>query len=105
MQALQGEPDVITTLRSLKSKTVVFTGPLLIRREDAAILVFQAGGKVGRKVSVGTDVLVIGGRGHYDGGGHKGLKLKTALQINKTRPKKIALIGEADFRRLVRKAS
>jgi serine/threonine protein kinase len=103
MQALRGEQETVSTLRSLKSKTVVFTGPISIKREDATLLVFQAGGNVANKVSRHTDVLVIGGRGNYRGGGIKGIKIKTALRINKKKPEKITLISEPIFMRLVRR--
>jgi eukaryotic-like serine/threonine-protein kinase len=102
IEALYGGSDTNTNVRSLKAKTVVFTGPLSIRRDDAAILVFQAGGKVGRKVTTRTDVLVVGGRGDYRGGTNKGVKLRTAIKINKKYLNKVALIGESDFRRLTR---
>jgi serine/threonine protein kinase len=102
IEALQGGPGPTVNLRSLKGKTVVFTGPLSIRREDAAILVFQAGGKVGKEVKTSTDVLVVGGRGNYRGGGNKGVKLRMAININKRYSHKISLIGEPDFRRLAR---
>ena len=102
-EAMTGEPSTTTSLRTLKGKTVVFTGPLSTKREDAVILVLQAGGKVGRNVNMATDVLVVGGRGSYRGGGHKGVKLRTAIKINREYLNNIALIGESDFRRLARK--
>jgi serine/threonine protein kinase len=39
MQALRGEQETIHKVSSLKSKTVVFTGPLSIKRDDATLLV------------------------------------------------------------------
>jgi hypothetical protein len=47
-------------------------------------------------------VLVVGGRGDYRGGTNKGVKLRTAIKINKKYLNKVALIGESDFRRLTR---
>jgi serine/threonine protein kinase len=103
MQALKGEQEAVNRIKSLKSKIVVFTGPLSIKRDDAMLLVFQAGGIVASKVNGQTDVLVVGGRGDYHGGGNKGVKIRRALRINKRHPNKIALIGEPNFMRLVRK--
>src|SRR5262249_30663772 len=54
VEALQGEPERTSNLRTLRDKTVVFTGPLSITRGDAALLVFQAGGKVSRKITSTT---------------------------------------------------
>jgi serine/threonine protein kinase len=103
MQALKGEQEAFSKIKSLKSKTVVFTGPLSIKRNDAILLVLQAGGMVASKVNGQTNVLVVGGRGDYHGGGNKGVKIRAALRINKKAPNKITLIGEPGFMRLVRK--
>jgi BRCT domain type II-containing protein len=103
LQALRGEQEPSNRIKSLKSKTVVFTGPLSIKRDDAALLVLQAGGMVARKVNGQTNVLVVGGRGDYQGGGNKGEKIRDAFRINKKTPNKIILIGEPNFMRLVRK--
>ncbi len=102
MEAMNAEIQTVSKVRSFRNKTVVFTGPLTTRREDAKILVLQAGGRVDNEVNNRTDILVIGGKGNYRGGGNKGVKLRTALKINRKRPNTIALIGEPDFRRLVR---
>jgi BRCT domain type II-containing protein len=103
IQALESEPGTISKLRSLKGKTVVFTGPLSIKREEAAILVFQAGGRVSNEVNARSNVLVVGGRSkNYRGGGNKGKKLNMALKVNRQHPERITILGEPDFRRLVR---
>jgi len=102
MQALEGEPDPEPVkIRSLKGKTVVFTGPLSIRRFDAEVLVCQAGGAVAGSMTKDVDVVVQGGRSPNYKDGHKGTKLKKAEQLRK-KGQKIAILSEAQFRRLVR---
>ncbi|MGE0707364.1 MAG: protein kinase [Planctomycetota bacterium] len=102
-QALLGAPDPKPVrIRSLRGKTVVFTGPLSIRRFDAEAMVRQVGGKVGRSVSRDTDVLVQGGRSAHERG-HKGTKLLKAERLAR-KGIKIAILTEAQFRRLIRSA-
>ncbi|MCA9664726.1 MAG: protein kinase [Myxococcales bacterium] len=88
-------------LRSLVDKTVVFTGPLNIKRFDAEVLVLQSGGKVAKEVNKDVDVVVQGGRSPHYKGGHKGRKLLAAEKLAK-KGQKITFIGEAEFRRLTR---
>ena len=100
-QALQGDEPAPSRLKNLSGKTVVFTGPLGLNRVDAQALVLQAGGQVAKSVTKQTDVLVQGGRSPNYKGGHKGAKLSAAQQLIK-QGRKVHVIGEAEFRRLVR---
>jgi eukaryotic-like serine/threonine-protein kinase len=104
LQAFKKTADVpLDHVRSLKNKCVVFTGPLTITRLDATVLVLQSGGRVSREVTSSTDVVVVGARGRYRGGGHKGIKLRGVERLNKNGGK-IHIIGEAEFRSLTRHA-
>lgn len=104
LQALKGQEVHTGGVRSLRGKTVVFTGPLTIKRLDAEIMVLQAGGTVARQISKRTDVVVQGGRSPHYNKGYKGQKLKELERLNKNGAN-IRLIGEAEFRRLVRRTS
>jgi len=104
LRALQGDGDSETpTLDNLAGKTVVFTGPLSIRRFDAEVLVRQAGGQIASHVTSRVNVLVQGGRSpRYSKGhkGHKGDKLCAAQKlIRQGHP--ISLISENEFFNLV----
>src|SRR5262249_15260778 len=101
LRALQGDDDhVQSPLESLAGKTVVFTGPLSIRRFDAAIMVRQAGGSVTDQVSSRVDVVVQGGRSPLYRNGHKGDKLCEAEKlIRQGHP--ICIINEKAFKELV----
>lgn len=102
LQALDGdEPPAESPLKSLKDKTVVFTGPLSITRFDAEVLVLQAGGRVAREVNKHVDVVVQGGRSPHYKGGHKGRKLAAAERLIRS-GHRLHIIGEAEFRRLAR---
>lgn len=88
-------------VRTLRNKTVAFTGPLRITRADAETLVLQAGGRVAGRVTKTLDVLVVGGRSPLYKKGHKGTKLAEADRLNDTGAD-IRKIGEGDFMRLVK---
>jgi BRCT domain type II-containing protein len=89
-----------TRIQSLEGKIVVFTGRLWTRREDAIRLVLRCGGRVGREVSSKTDVVVRGAISPIYVAGDKGLKLIEAEALRE-RGRKITLIDERQFRRLV----
>lgn len=86
---------------SLNRKCVVFTGGLTIRREDAALLVLQSGGRVHTAVGGGTNVIVVGSKSPHYNWDFKGRKLKEA-QRRIAAGQKIRIIGESEFLRLVR---
>jgi serine/threonine protein kinase len=103
LEALEGkEGDAKPPLRSVKGKKVVFTGRLSIKRFDAEVLALQAGGTVRRKMSPTVNILVQGGRSRLYKKGHKGRKLLEAERLIK-KGRKIYIIGEREFRQLVRK--
>lgn len=107
LQALVGDKvsgDERQPLKSLVGKTVVFTGPLSLKRFDAEVLVLQAGGKVAKDVTKAVDVVVQGGRSPNYKSGHKGRKLLAAQRLAK-KGQRITFIGEAEFRRLTRTES
>lgn len=98
LQALEGEDaSVEPHLRSLAGKKVAFTGPLSIGRFDAEVLVFAAGGEVVPRITRSVDVVVQGGRSAR----HTGSKLAHAKRLIK-QGYGLTIIGEAEFRRLVR---
>ena len=101
LRELQGDGDYETpTLDDLEGKTVVFTGPLSIRRFDAEVLVRQVGGQVASHVTNQVDVLVQGGRSPRYSKGHKGDKLCAVEKlIRQGHP--ISLISENEFFNLV----
>jgi serine/threonine protein kinase len=97
LRALQGDQDTGGPhLDTLIGKTVVFTGPLGLKRFDAAILVRQAGGSVADDVTERVDVLVQGGRSPHYSYGHKGEKLcKAEKLIRQGHP--ISILSETEF--------
>jgi serine/threonine protein kinase len=102
LQALNGEEaPQQTVLDSLDGKKIVFTGPLTMSRYDAKLLVLQVGGEVVTNVTKDVDVVVQGGRSQNYKSGHKGEKLQKAQDLLK-KGANISIIGEAEFRRLVR---
>lgn len=103
LQDVEGKAeDKRPALRSIKGKKVVFTGRLSIKRFDAKVLVLQAGGTVRKEVTPTVNVIVQGGRSPLYKKGHKGRKLLDAQKLIK-QGRKIYIIGEPKFRRLVRK--
>lgn len=102
LQAIEGNPLTSTAkVRSLKGKTVVFTGVLSMKRFDAELLALQAGATVGKDVTRSTDVLVQGGRSPRYKKGHKGTKLQQAQALI-SKGQTLQIIGEAEFRALTR---
>lgn len=103
LQALEGRAEIAeSSLESLEGKTVVFSGHLSIKQFDARIMVLQAGGSTASSVSSKVDVVVQGGRGTYRNG-RKGLKLRQAQKLIE-QGAQIHIIGEKEFRRLLRPA-
>jgi serine/threonine-protein kinase len=94
------KPTRKSRLRNLEGKTVVFTGRLWMRRADAARLVERLGGTVSKDVTSLTDVIVQGAIAPSYIADTKGVKLIKAEALRK-RGKRIAIIDEAQFRRLV----
>jgi serine/threonine protein kinase len=101
LRALRGDHDSAgPCVDSLVGKTVVFTGPLSLRRFDAEVLVRQAGGSVADDVSERVDVLVQGRRSPLYRSGHKGDKLCRAEKlIHQGHP--ISILNEREFLKLV----
>jgi serine/threonine protein kinase len=101
LRALQGDRDAAGPgVASLVGKTVVFTGPLRLKRFDAAVLVRQAGGLVSDEVNERVDVLVQGGRSPHYSNGHKGKKLcKAEALIRQGHP--VSILSETEFLRLL----
>lgn len=101
MRAMKGDGDYETsTLESLLGKTVVFTGPLSIRRFDAEVLVRQAGGAVANHVTTKVDVLVQGRRSSLYSNRHKGDKLCAAERLIR-HGHSLSIISENEFLQLV----
>ena len=84
-----------------RKKNVVFTGRLWTRRADAVDLVRHAGARVSKSVSRQTDVLVCGEPSPSYVANSKGMKRIEAETLNQ-QGANIAIINEAQFRRLVR---
>ena len=102
LEAIEGKVQPRSKIRSLKGKTVAFTGPLSLRRFDAQVLVIQAGGHVVNAVTTEVDIIVQGARSPHYKNAHKGTKLKEAERLMK-KGHKLEIIGEAEFRRLARR--
>jgi serine/threonine protein kinase len=101
LRALQGhdhpEPQ---PLESLEGKTVVFTGPLSIRRFDAAVLVRQAGASISENVTPRVNVIIQGRHSHDYVMRHKGAKLLAAERLIR-QGVPISIISEPEFLKLV----
>lgn len=101
LRALKGDHDSAgSCVDSLVGKTVVFTGPLPLRRFDAEVLVRQAGGSVADDVTERVDVLVQGGRSPHYSNGHKGEKLCKAEKLIR-QGHLISILNEREFLALV----
>ena len=101
LEALEGgEPVGPDRVRTLKNKKVVFTGPMTLHREDACVLVYQAGGDVQSGVRKNTNVVVVGGRSKLYKGAYRGKKLRELEKLNKAGAA-IRMINETQFMRLV----
>ena len=87
-------------LESLEGKTVVFTGPLSIRRFDAEVLVRQAGASISDQVTSRVNVIVQGRRSHDYVMRHKGSKLLAAEKLIR-QGVPISIISEPEFFNLV----
>lgn len=104
LQALEGDAEALhSDVPSLHGRTVVFSGPLSIRRFDAEIMVLQAGGRVAENVSRKVDVLVQGGRSPKQKEGRLSVKLLQAKRLIE-QGQRLHIIGEREFRKLVRQS-
>jgi len=101
LRALQGhdypEPR---PLESLEGKTVVFTGPLSIRRFDAEVLVRQAGASISDQVTGRVNVIIQGRHSRDYVMRHKGSKLLAAEKLIR-QGVPISIISEPEFFKLV----
>ncbi len=101
LRALQGhEYPKSQPLESLEGKTVVFSGPLSIRRFDAEVLVRQAGASISDQVTRRINVIVQGRRSHDYVMRHKGSKLLAAEKLIREGVP-ISIISEPEFFNLV----
>ena len=99
LQALRGEPMTSPSrLKTLSGKHIVFAGPLTISRFDAEVLALGAGAEVASRVTRSTDVLVQGKRTRE---GQRSTKIIDAERLIR-QGRRIDVIGEIEFRRLVR---
>jgi serine/threonine protein kinase len=99
LQALRGDPiPPPSRLESLRGRRVVFSGPLTIPRLDAEVLATGAGAVVQRRVTRTVDVLVQGRRRA------EGVRSVKVLEVERLirQGRRVDVIGEAEFRRLVR---
>ena len=101
LRALQGHdyPER-KPLESLEGKTVVFTGPLSIRRFDAEVLVRQAGASISDQVTSRVNVIIQGRHSHDYVMRHKGSKLLAAEKLIR-QGVPISIISEPEFFNLV----
>ncbi len=101
IRALQGHDyRDAQPLKTLEGKTVVFTGPLSIRRFDAEVLVRQAGASISDQVTSRVSVIVQGRRSHDFVMRHKDSKLLAAEKLIR-RGVPISIISEPEFFDLV----
>lgn len=105
LQALEGHTEPLSSqIHTLRGKTVAFSGSLSIRRFDAEIMVLQSGGTVTQTISRKIDVLVQGGRPPRQKNGQLNAKVRKAKRLIE-QGRIIHVIGEREFRQLVRQAS
>jgi serine/threonine protein kinase len=101
LRALQGheypEPQ---PLESLEGKTVVFSGPLSIRRFDAEVLVRQAGASISDHVTSRVNVIIQGRHSQHYVMRHKGSTLLAAERLIR-QGVPISIISEPEFFNLV----
>jgi BRCT domain type II-containing protein len=91
-------------VRSLAGHTVVFTGPVGIRRADARRLAEQAGARVLAEPSGAMDVLVVGDDSPlWIAGSSGGIKVLEALALRE-RGVLVTFINAKQFMRLVERA-
>ena len=101
IRALQGHDyRDAEPLKTLEGKTVVFNGPLSIRRFDAEVLVRQAGASISDHVTSRVSVIVQGRRSHDFVMRHKSSKLLAAEKLIR-RGVPISIISEPEFFDLV----
>jgi eukaryotic-like serine/threonine-protein kinase len=101
IRALQGHDySEREPLHSLEGKTVVFTGPLTMRRFDAEVLVRQAGASISDHVTSRVSVIVQGRRSHDFVMRHKSSKLLAAEKLIR-QGVPISIISEPEFISLV----
>jgi serine/threonine protein kinase len=101
LRALQGyDYPELQPLESLEGKTVVFSGPLSIRRFDAEVLVRQAGASIADQVTSRVNVIIQGRRSHDYVMRHKGSKLLAAEKLIR-QGVPISIISEPEFFKLV----
>lgn len=87
--------------KSLEGRNVVFTGQLSIQRKDATELATAKGAIVAKSVNAQTDLLVVGASKLWAAGDAGGKKLLAAA-AKKEGGKKIDIIDEAWFLKLVK---
>ncbi|MGE0430882.1 MAG: protein kinase [Planctomycetota bacterium] len=104
LQALENTPQPEARLKTIRDKTIAFTGPLSITRFDAEVLVLAAGGRVAHTISRNVNVVVR--EDTWSSNGHKPKKPRnTRLQRAEALQKAghpLTIIGETEFRRLTR---
>jgi len=102
LQALRGESETKPSpLQSLRNKTLVFGGSLELERFDAELLAIEAGAQIANRVTRDVDVVVVGRGSRKKKEGSRPAKLVTAERLVK-QGHRLHIIGEAEFRRLVR---
>lgn len=102
LRALEGDEGVAeSNVKTLAGKTVVFAGALSLSRFDAEVLVIQAGGHVAKRVNRHVDLIVHGGSASRFAPGRRNAQMHTAERLIKA-GQPISVIGESQFRRLVR---
>jgi hypothetical protein len=100
--AFRRPPTGFSRLRSLRGRTVVFTGPLRMRRAEAERLARASGAGVRARITAAVDIVVVGDRSPNWLATNRGLKLLEA-EAMRDRGQRIALIRENQFLSLVSK--
>lgn len=94
---LVGNPD-----GHLAGETIVFTGALTMPRREAAQLAAEAGCDVGTNVTSSTTILVVGDQAlRVLNGQEMSSKQRKAAEL-KSSGQEIHMVGETDFKKLVR---
>ena len=89
---------------TLKGKAVCLTGDFIIgSKSDVSEIVISLGGEMLDKVTLKTNILVVGGEGSDNWSyGNYGTKVKKALEYN-SKGMDILIIGESDFLEMIKR--
>ena len=103
LEALENKPRAAQRLKTIKDKTIAFSGPLSITRFAAEVLALSAGGNVVDTISRSVDVVVRSDTAPLPNskGRTRNARLQRAEALQQS-GHPLTIISEAEFRRLTR---